>query len=60
MTKLTKHDIKLIHALVKERETLDAEIARLTKQRKALTNAAIAEKFEVSPPRIAQMMTGAA
>lgn len=60
MAKLTRDDLRLICALFDERRRLDDEIARLKIQRKAISNQAIAEKFEITAPRVAQLNTGSA
>ena len=60
MAKLTKCDVQLIYALFEERKKLDSEIARLKVLRKAISNQAIAEKFEITAPRVAQLNTGSA
>lgn len=56
--RLTEEDVRLIRQLWEERLRLDEELDRILRERSELTYKVLAEKFEVSPQAIADVVSG--
>jgi len=55
-TMMTQEDVKLIQGLSDYRESVRAEIKRLKAELKTLKNSDLAEKFDISPATVSDII----